>query len=85
MTTKKNGETITLAYEPWNFDRLYSPDGRHHLLLCDVCGTPEWVEPLTEAFVCSACANAKDAPVELLDLETRDDDGYPVALEENEQ
>ena len=67
MTTKKSGATITLTFTPWGFDRLYSPDGRHHLLLCDVCGVPEWVTPVTEAFVCDACANARDAPVEAVD------------------
>jgi hypothetical protein len=56
MTTTMHGETITISYQPWNFDRLYSPDGRLHLLLCGDCHRPEWVEPNVDAVTCAACA-----------------------------
>ena len=59
MTTTMDRKSITITYEPWNFDRLYSPDGRHHLLLCEDCKQPEWVEPNVDSVVCEACYNAR--------------------------
>jgi hypothetical protein len=61
MKGEVKGSKITLTFEPWNFDRLYSPDGKQHLLLCDDCKTPQWVDTLVDAVVCSGCANAAEA------------------------
>ena len=58
MTATQTTNAITITYEPGNLDRLYSPDGKHHLLLCDVCQRPEWVAPLVDAVICETCANA---------------------------
>ena len=56
MKITTNRRSITITYHPWNFDRLYSPDGELHLLLCDCCERPEWVKPNVDVVVCTACA-----------------------------
>jgi hypothetical protein len=44
----------------WNLDynRIYSPDGRHQLMPCDRCGQPQWVSRATCAVICELCADA---------------------------
>ena len=59
MKITTNGRFIAITYEPWNFDRLYSPDGKLHLLPCDCCERPEWVEPNVDVVICTACAESR--------------------------
>jgi hypothetical protein len=59
MTTNITNQTITVTYRPWSGDKLYSPDGRAHLLPCETCGAPEWVSPAIQAVTCAACANGE--------------------------
>lgn len=61
MEATYKGSKVTITYEPHNFDRLYSPDGRLHLIPCSAgCGRVEWVAPLVESVMCETCANNRD-------------------------
>jgi len=56
MEAKHNGGAVVIRYEPHNFDRLYSPDGKQHLLPCEGdCGRAVWVSPVTDAVICETC------------------------------
>lgn len=40
----------------WSYDdKLYSPDGLKHLLLCEVCSSPIWVDPPAVSVFCNDC------------------------------
>jgi hypothetical protein len=65
----KSGEVV-IRYNPHNFDRLYSPDGKLHLLPCEGdCGRAVWVQPLTESVLCEDChANPAEPDIDEFDL-----------------
>jgi hypothetical protein len=66
----KNSHEVVIRYSPHNFDRLYSPDGKQHLLPCEGgCGRAVWVQPLTESVMCETCyANRMEPDIDEYDL-----------------
>lgn len=71
-TFDSNG-LVTIVYNPFESNKLYSPDGSKHLLPCETCGNVQWVSIGTVSVICDSCAN------------NRDNDGYEESFIERER
>lgn len=58
MEGKIEHDVCVLRFDPWNGDKLVSPGGDRHLLLCDRCFTPAWYRLNVIATLCETCIAA---------------------------
>lgn len=65
--------TVTIIYNPFHGDKLYTDNGRKHLLPCERCGNVVSVSLPTCSVICEDCAPALDAagvaPAPIIDRE----------------
>lgn len=58
MEGKIENGVCVVRFDPWNGDRLLSPDGDKHLLLCDRCYSAAWYHLHVIATLCETCIAA---------------------------
>lgn len=58
MEGKIENEICVVRFDPWNGDKLLSPNRDQHLLLCDRCHSAAWYNLNVIATLCETCIAA---------------------------